>query len=127
MKKLILIAILLLTSSCFFIVPPLFLPPEALDPNRPYGYFGLMTIPDADKATINTFSRVPQDYQNRYVAQISNTAQQNGLRCKPGSNVTNDDIYYEIMTRLNTRKYTGNENLAKEQYNVMNYLGCGWN
>jgi len=123
MKTLFLIAILLLTSSCFFIIPPLTVPPEALDPNRPYGYFGLMTIPDANKATISTFSRVPQDYAMRYVAEISNTAKQNGVRCKP-SNVTNEDIYYEIMTRLNDHRYSGTENLVREQFNVMNDMGC---
>jgi hypothetical protein len=124
MKTLFLIAILLLTQSCFFIIPPLVVPPEALDPNRPYGFFGLMTIPDANKATINTFSRVPQDYAMRYVAEISNTAQQNGLRCKPGLPVTNRDIYYEIMTRLNAGKYSRTDSLIGAQYNVMNDLGC---
>jgi len=121
MKTLFLLAILLLTPSC--IVPPLILPAGYLDdPNRPYGFFSLMALPDADKATINTFSRVPQNYAMRYVSQISNVAQQNGLRCR--SNVTNTDVYYEIMTRLNASKYTGNESLIKEQYSVMNDLGC---
>ncbi len=124
MKNLFLLAILLLTASCFFIVPPLIVPPEALDPNRPYGFFGLMTLPDADKATINTFSRVPQDYAMRYVAKISNVAQQNGLRCQPGSTITDRDIYYEIMTRLNAGKYTRTESLVEAQYKVMNDFGC---
>jgi hypothetical protein len=117
MKTLFLLAILLLTASCVY-------PHDVNDPNRPYGTFQLMTLPVANKATMSTFSRVPQDYAMRYVAEISNVAQQKGLRCKPGSTVTDRDIYYEIMTRLNAGKYTRTESLVEAQYDVMNSLGC---
>ena len=118
MKTLLLIAILLLTASCVH--------PDGLypNPNRPYGPFGLMSLPDADKATMSTFKRVPQDYAMRYVAEISNTAQQHGMRCKPGSTVTDQDIYYEIMTRLNAGKYNRNDSLIAAQYAVMDAMGC---
>ncbi len=117
MKTLFLLAILLLTASCVY-------PHDVNDPNRPFGPFRLMTLPEANKATISTFERVPQDYAMRYVAEISNVAQQNGLRCQPGSTVTDRDIYYEIMTRLNAGKYTRTDSLVEAQYKVMNDFGC---
>jgi len=46
------------------------------------------------------------------------------MRCKPGSTVTDQDIYYEIMTRLNAGKYNRNDSLIAAQYAVMDAMGC---
>ena len=109
MKTFLFVAMLLLTASCG---PP------------PQGYSGIWlgNWPNAGKATIHDWATLPPDYQTRYVAQIASVAQQNGVRCQ--SYVTVGTVFYELQTRLNAGKYTGNESLVEEQFHVMGDLGC---
>lgn len=114
MKTLLLLAILLLTASC---VPN----PNGTRVNNP-GLFGfrLMNLPNAANATMLDFHEAPPEYQMRYVAEIAEAAQLNGLRCQPGSHVTPKGIYYE----LHRRTFSGTDSLVRTQYDVMNEMGC---
>jgi len=111
MKTLFLIASLLFISACG--APP-------------PGHTGLWlrNTGNPGTATIYDWATLPPGYQTQFVHSIAISAQQNGVRCKPNSNVTVGAISAELHTRMNAGKYTGTENLVREQFNVMNDLGC---